>query len=264
MPEIIIGLIAGVAVFGGVLALGKMLAASPRATLAAVLGVTIGLIALIAGWPSLLLADVAVMLLLGVLADALRRRTLYIARDKPGRLTRVHVALINLLRKPFEQPRLWLIPEHHIEPDERAMQTHAARLVYEIDDALKCSPLPPEKYASFERQTRQVPGNLNRALWKVARLRRLAESIDHEYDPDGQRHQELDAMTKQLHGEMQHSLEIVSSLSISLVKVELAHDDLSTDRLLADLNDSNQRLRDLSASYAEVKEQRVQYVAQDE
>ena len=71
-------------------------------------------------------------------------------------------------------------------------------------------------------------------------------------------------MTKQLHGEMQHSLEIVSSLSISLVKVELAHDDLSTDRLLADLNDSNQRLRDLSASYAEVKEQRVQYEAQDE
>jgi hypothetical protein len=38
--------------------------------------------------------------------------------------------------------------------------------------------------------------------------------------------------------------------------VELAHDDLSTDRLLAALDDSNQRLRDLSASYAEVKEQR--------
>jgi hypothetical protein len=262
MPEIVIGLIAGIAVFGGVLALGKMLAASPRATLAAVLGVMIGLIALIAGWPGLLMVDAAVMLMLGVLADALRRRTLYLAGDKPGRFTRVHLALINLLRRTFDQPRVWLIPEHHIEPDERAMQTHAAHLVYEIEDALKCSPLPPEKYTSFERQTRQVPGNLNRALWKLARLRRLAESIDYEYDKDGQRHQELDAMTSQLHGEMRHSLELVSSLSISLVKVELAHDDLSTDRLLADLNDSNQRLRDLSTSYAEVKEQRVQYEAQ--
>jgi hypothetical protein len=145
---------------------------------------------------------------------------------------------------------------HH---PERAMQTHATRLVYEIDDALKCSPLPPEKYASFERQTRQVPGNLNRALWKLARLRRLAESIDYEYDKEGQQHQELEAMTKRLHGEMRHSLELVSSLSISLVKVELAHDDLSSDRLLADLNDSNQRLRDLSASYAEVKEQRERF-----
>ena len=256
MPEIIIGLIAGIAVFGGVLALGRLLAASPRATLASVVGVTVGLVALIAQWPALLLTDVAVMLLLGLLADALRRRTLVVARDKPGWLTRTHVALINWLRATFNQPRIWLIPENHIEPDERAMQTHATRLVYEIDDALKCSPLPPEKYASFERQTRQVPGNLNRALWKLARLRRLAESIHHDYDQEGQQHQELEAMTKQLHGEMRHSLELVSALSISLVKVEMAHDDLSSDRLLADLNESNRRLRDLSASYAEVKEQR--------
>ena len=261
MPEIIIGLIAGIAVFGGVLALGRLLAASPRATLAGVIGVAVGLIALIARWPGLLLTDVAVMLLLGLLADALRRRTLYVARDKPGWLTRTHVALINLLRAAFNQPRIWLIPGNYVEPDERAMQTHAARLVYEINDALKCSPLPPEKYASVERPTRQVPGNLNRALWKLARLRRLAESIDYQYDRDGQQHQELAAMTAQLHGEMRRALELVSSLSISLVKVELAHDDLSTDRLLAALDDSNQRLRDLSASYAEVKEQRELYGA---
>ncbi len=61
---------------------------------------------------------------------------------------------------------------------------------------------------------------------------------------------------------MRRALELVSSLSISLVKVELAHDDLSTDRLLVDLNESNQRLRDLSASYAEVKEQRELYGAE--
>ena len=171
-------------------------------------------------------------------------------------MTRARLGLMNAIRKALNQPRVWLIPENHIEPDERAMLTHAARLAYEIDDALKCSPLPPAKYASFERQTRQVPGNLDRALWKLARLRRLAEAIDYQYDHDGQQHHELETMTIQLHDEMRHSLELVSSLSISLVKVELAHDDLSTERLLADLNESNQRLRDLSASYAEVKEQR--------
>jgi hypothetical protein len=262
MPEIIIGLIAGFAIFGGVLALSKMIAASPRAALATVIGVTVGLIALIAQWPALLVADVVAMLILGALADALRRRTLYIAKNKPGRWARSRLALLNAIRKAFDQPIIWLIPNDHIEPDECAMQTHAARLAYEIDDALKCSPLPSEKYVSFERQTRQVPGNLNRALWKLARLRRLAESIDYAYDKDGQRHQELETMTQQLHDEMRHSLEIVSSLSIGLVKVELAHDDLSTDRLLADLNDSNQRLRDLSASYAEVKEQRAPHEVQ--
>jgi hypothetical protein len=261
MPEIVIGLIAGIAVFGGVLALGRMLAASPRVTLAAVIGIAVGLIALMAQWPGLLLADIAVMLILGVLADALRHRALYLARDKPSRMARARLGLINAIRKALNQPRVWLIPENHIAADERAMLAHAARLAYEIDDALKCSPLPPEKYASFERQTQQVPGNLDRALWKLARLRRLAEAIDYTYDHDGQQHQELEVMTKQLHDEMRHSLELVSSLSISLVKVEIAHDDLSTDRLLADLNESNQRLRDLSASYAEVKEQRAPYEA---
>ena len=261
MPELIIGLIAGIALLGGALALGKLVAASPRATLAAVIGVTVALIALIAQWPVLLVADIVVILVIGALADALRRRTLYIAKDKPTGWTRARVALLNAIRQAFNQPRLWLVPKDHVKPDERAMLSHATLLVYEIDDALKSSPLPPEKYAAFGRQTRQVPGNLDRALWKLARLRRLAEAIDYQYDTDGQRHQEIEVMTQQLHGEMQHSLEIVSSLSISLVKVELAHHDLSTDRLLADLDESNQRLRDLSASYLEVKEQRTNHAA---
>ena len=262
MPEILLGLIIGIAAFGGALALAKLLAASPRATLAGILGITVALVALIAQWPGLLIADIVTLLLLGVLSDALRRRNLTLARDKPGRLIKTRVGTINALRQAFDQPRIWLIPEHFVEPDERAMQTHAARLVYEIDDALKCSPLPAAKYAPIERQTRQVPDNLNRALWKLARLRRLAESIDYGYDKEGQQHQELENMAQQLRGEMQHSLELVSSLSISLVKVELAHDDLSADRLLADLDESNQRLRDLSASYAEVKEQRMLHEAE--
>src|SRR5512136_2922018 len=123
MPEIVVGLIAGIAIFGGALALGRLLAASPLATLASIIGITIGLIALIVEWPGLLLADAAVLLLLGVLVDALRRRTLYLAGDKPGRLTRAHLAVINSLRQTFNQPRIWLIPEQHIDPDERAMLT---------------------------------------------------------------------------------------------------------------------------------------------
>jgi len=121
MPEIVIGLIAGIAVFGGVLALGRLLAVSPRATLASVIGITIGLIALIAQWPGLLLTDVVVMLLLGLLADAVRRRTLYLAQDRPGWLTRAHLRLINSLRKAFNQPRIWLIPENHIGADRNVI-----------------------------------------------------------------------------------------------------------------------------------------------
>ena len=103
-----------------------------------------------------------------------------------------------------------------------------------------------------------MPDNLVKALWKLARLRRIAGSIDQRYDEQGFKHQELEQMVNQLRGEMQHSVEVLSSISISLVKVQLAHDDLATDRLLVDLNESNQRLRDLSASYHEAREQRYE------
>jgi hypothetical protein len=139
---------------------------------------------------------------------------------------------------------------------------HANQLAGEIRDAVKESPLSAQKRSSFQLQAGEVPDNLVKALWKLARLRRIAGSIDQRYDEQGFKHQELEQMVNQLRGEMQHSVEVLSSISISLVKVQLAHDDLATDRLLVDLNESNQRLRDLSASYMEVKEQRVQHEVQ--
>src|SRR5262245_3441129 len=123
MPELVIGLVAGIAVFGGILALGRMAAASPRATLAAVIAVTVGLIALIAQWSALFWANVCVMLVLGILTAALRRRTLTMEKDKSGYWSKAYVGLINLIRRAFNQPRIWLIPNAHIESDERAMQT---------------------------------------------------------------------------------------------------------------------------------------------
>jgi len=135
---------------------------------------------------------------------------------------------------------------------------HANRLASEIRDAVKESPLAPQKRSSFQLQAGEVPDNLVKALWKLARLRRISGSIDQRYDEQGYKHQELDQMVNQLRGEMQHSVEVLSSISISLVKVQLAHDDIAADRLLIDLNESNHRLRDLSDSYDEVREQRTE------
>ena len=257
MPEIILGLILGAVVFVGAFSISKLFATSPRAAIAGSLVVIAGLIGIIAPALWLLILDSLAVVVLIVVADALRRRGHYVVREKPDGFTAAHLALLNPIRLANGCSPLWLIPARCIETDERDMVEHANGLAYEIRDTVKDSPLSARKRSSFEQQAGEVPQNLVRALWKLARLRRIAASIDYRYDPEGDKHREIEQMVNQLRGVMQHSVEVLSSISISLVKVQLAHDDLATDRLLDDLNESNQRLKDLSASYAEVKEQRA-------
>ena len=256
MPEIILGLIIGAVVFVVAFSISKLFASSPRTAIAGSLMVIAALIGFIAPAPWLLVLDAIAIVIGIVLADALWRRGHYVRKSKPGGAQAAHLALLNPVRKAYGQSPLWLIPDHGIDADERDMVEHANRLASEIRDAVKESPLSPQKRSSFQLQAGEVPDNLVKALWKLARLRRIAGSIDQRYDELGLKHQELDQMTNQLRGEMQHSVEVLSSISISLVKVQLAHDDIATDRLLIDLNESNHRLRDLSASYNEAREQR--------
>jgi len=258
MPEIILGLIIGAVVFICAFSISKLFASSPRTAIAGSLIVIAGIIGFLAPAPWLLVLDTVAVVVMIVLADALWRRGHYMRKNKPGGVPAAHLALLNPVRKAYGQSPLWLIPDHGIDADERDMVEHANRLAYEIRDAVKESPLSPQKRSSFQLQAGEVPDNLVKALWKLARLRRIARSIDQRYDEQGLKHQELEQMVEQLGGEMQHAVEVLSSISISLVKVQLAHDDLATDRLLADLNESNHRLRDLSASYHEAREQRYE------
>ncbi len=257
MPEIILGLIISAIVFICAFSLSRLFASSPRVAIAGSLIVIAGLIGFLAPAPWLLIADFFAIVVMAILIDALYRRGHYVVKRKPGGMPAAHLALLNPIRRLSGQSPLWLIPDHCIQPDERDMVGHANRLGSEIRDALKDSPFTAEKRASFEIQAGEVPDNLVKALWKLARLRRIAASIDDRYDEQGDKHQELEQMVNQLRGVMQHSVEVLSSISVSLVKVQLARDDLASDRLLADLNESNQRLKDLSLSYAEVKEQRA-------
>jgi hypothetical protein len=256
MPEIILGLIIGAVVFVVAFSISKLFASSPRAAIAGSLMVIAALIGFLAPAPWLLVLDAIAIVVGIVLADALWRRGHYVRKTKPGGVPSAHLALLNPVRKAYGQSPLWLIPDHGIDADERDMVEHANRLASEIREAVNESPLAPQKRASFQLQAGEVPDNLVKALWKLARLRRIAGSIDQRYDEQGFKHQELNQMVYQLRGEMQHSVEVLSSISISLVKVQLAHDDIATDRLLVDLNESNHRLRDLSDSYDEVREQR--------
>jgi hypothetical protein len=167
----------------------------------------------------------------------------------------LYAAVFNPIRRSRGIRPLRVIPysddAHRGEID---LLERADRLAREVHEALKHSPVSPERKAAFERQARDVPENVNRALWNLARLRRLSNSIDPQSDPENQHRQAISDLENKTLAEMAQSVELLASLSVSLIQVELARGDRSADRLLADLDESNKRLADLSSAYAESKQ----------
>lgn len=180
----------------------------------------------------------------------------YLASSRPRMAgTSLYSAIFNPIRRSMGIRPLRVIP--HVADDHRheiEMLERADRLAREIRTALKHSPVSTARKSSLKRQAREVPDNLVKALWTLARLRRIYDSIDPRYDPAGQNRQEVTEMQNKLLAEMKHSVEILSSIPVSLMKVELARGDGGLDRLLAALGETNKRLLDMSASYMEIKE----------
>jgi hypothetical protein len=167
----------------------------------------------------------------------------------------LYAALFNPVRRAKGIRPLRVIP--YIDDAQRSesdLLERADRLAREVHEALKHSPVSPERKASFERQAREVPDNVNRALWNLARLRRLSNSLDPRSDPENQHRQAINDLENKTLAEMAQSVELLASLSVSLIQVELARGERSADRLLADLDESNKRLADLSSAYAESKQ----------
>ncbi len=180
----------------------------------------------------------------------------YLASASPRHLgTSMYSIVFNPIRRSMGIRPLRVIPildaAHRGEVE---MLERADRLARDIKDALKHSPVSPTRRSSFERQAREAPDNLVRAMWKLARLRRIADSIDPDFDRAGQNRQTITELQDKLLAEMAHSVEILSAIPVSLMKIEIARGDAAADRLLADLNETNRRLQDMSASYAEIRE----------
>jgi hypothetical protein len=145
----------------------------------------------------------------------------------------------------------------HVDDARRSeieMLERADRLEREIRAALRHSPMSALRKSSLEGQAREAPENLVKAMWTLARLRRVYDSLDPRFDRDGQNRREITGMQRKLVAEMNHSVEVLSNIPVSLMKVELARSEGSVDVVLVELDETNKRLLDLSASYREVKQ----------
>ena len=166
----------------------------------------------------------------------------------------MYARLFNPLRRSLGIRPFRVIPYiDALHRDEVKLLERADRLTREIDSALKQSSLSDIRRADCERQASAIPDSIVNSLWALSRLRRLERLIDKRSDPDGQQRQAIAELESNLRAEMERSVDRLSGINVSLLQAELARSDGRVSRLARDLDETNERLSDLSAGYAETK-----------
>ncbi len=166
----------------------------------------------------------------------------------------LYARLFNPLRRSLDIRPLRIIP--YIDAthrDEAELLERADRLAHEIRAVLKQSPLADIHKTDCERQVEAVTDHLVNSLWMLSHLRRIDRILAAQPGPDNQARQISVELQTRLRAEMNRSIEQLAAIPLSLLQMELARGDIRVDRLARDMDETDKRLADLSASYAETK-----------
>jgi anion-transporting ArsA/GET3 family ATPase len=156
------------------------------------------------------------------------------------------VAVLNKSGKNSVPPKM---PESQYVSDAR-------KLVDEIKETLKTSPLDGEQRAAVLRQVRDVPDNVTKAVRKLHRLRRLKKIAKRSEDMDTDTVlSDIKEMERRIQAELRRTHEMLLSVPISLMKVDTARGDRNLDRIVTELSATNQRLNDIASTYEDMKTQ---------
>jgi hypothetical protein len=229
--------------------------------LVVVVAVLAGIVFLIAQAPwlvigvpiAVVLAIVALVLLANVVSD-----DVLVASEEPGGFAAKRIAFINKLRAAMNKQPMWQVPELGVNFEERQIVKRASQLAAQVAATLKTSPTPESVRSLIAQQASDIPANLVAALWRLSRLRRTARSFDLRTELGRQRRDEIAGLEHGVLAEMQRALDTLSGIPVGLMQTEQARADRSVERLAADLNEANQQLQELSATYEELRVSRGQ------
>jgi len=146
--------------------------------------------------------------------------------------------------------------KHSVPPKmpESQYVSDAHKLVNEIKETLKTSPLDNEQRAAVLRQVRDVPDNVAKAVQKLHRLRRLKKIAKRTEDVDTDVVlSDIKEMERRIQTELRHTHETLLSVPVSLMKVDTARSDRNLDRIVTELSATNQRLNDIASTYDDMK-----------
>src|SRR5512136_2485206 len=161
-----------------------------------------------AGWILIVALVMATLWSAGRSTLRWKSRQYLVSARQDNRGASLYAAIFNPIRRSKGIRPLRIIPfiddEHRGEID---LLERADRLAREVHETLQHSPVSAERKAAFERQAREVPDNINQALWNLARLRRLSTSLDQKSDPENQRRQAISDLENKTLAEMTQSVD---------------------------------------------------------
>jgi hypothetical protein len=202
------------------------------------------------------LAIIAGIVALVILADVFSDDVLMTTED-PGGFAARRIAFINPLRQSLNKLPLLQVPKMRVTFEERQLVKRAAQVAAEIVKSMADSPVPESERAQLRQQAAEVPQNMAKALWRLDRLRRMKNALDLRLAEGKARRDEMDVLDRQVVAEIESALATLSTTPVNLMKLELAKADRPSERLLSNLTETNQQLRDLSAAYDEVREKQA-------
>ncbi|MCL4507867.1 MAG: VENN motif pre-toxin domain-containing protein [Chloroflexi bacterium] len=215
-----------------------------------------GAIFVIAYAPWLLLAApaavVVAVLALVILSD-ITSDDVMVASEEPGGYDGWRISVLNPVRQAFHKAPLLQAPKLRVTYEERQIVKQASKLAAGVAASLQADSSAGEDRKQMQAQASEIPVNMANTLWRLDRLRRMERAIDVR-SPEGQ--QSRDAMIvleKQIVADLQRGLDALAALPVNVMKVELAQMGRPAERLLASLSETNQHLRDVSASYDELR-----------
>ena len=204
---------------------------------------------LVLGIPLAIIAGIVALL---ILADVFSDDVLMTTED-PGGFAARRIAFINPLRQSLNKLPLLQVPKMRVTFEERQLVKQASQVAAEIVKSLADSPVPESERAQLRQQAAEVPQNMAKALWRLDRLRRMKNALDLRMAEGKARRDEMDVLDRQVVAEIESALATLSATPVNLMKLELAKADRPSERLLSNLSEANQQLRDLSAAYDEVR-----------
>ena len=124
-----------------------------------------------------------------------------------------------------------------------------ARTIYrEIENILKENKrISPDKKRRVQEQSAAMLSNMVEIIKRLDTVRRLMPTLS------GKERTEMENIDFSLQQQIERSLETLQSIPLSLVKVEMASEERSIDRLIDDLSETNETMHDLADSYKAIQ-----------
>lgn len=152
--------------------------------------------------------------------------------------------LVNPLLQRLGLNPLWLAPSNGPEIGHiRALLNQTASLLSALREALRNShQLPAEQSRAMAQQALESCDNMVDLSWSLHRIRRLQVILP---AASADSHKELDSMAQHLLSEMEGAVKLLEQMPVSVLRLELEGGEDDSAQLLDDLQESNQRMRDL-------------------